>query len=113
MSVLVIQDHKLKDEKPMLDEIDQANYFVKALLHQRNDLEVMGRILYRKWIDRNRNIVFQLVTPDATRDLIVLYLNLAQAPGHFSSIRFSVGITGQPKAKIFAADFKNVALEII
>ena len=58
MSVRVIQDHKLKDEKPMLDEIDQANYSVKVLLYQRNDLEVMGRILYRKWIDRNRNIVF-------------------------------------------------------
>ena len=70
MSVRVIQDHKLKGEKPILDEIDQANYSVKALLYQRNDLEVIDRIVYCKFIDRNRNIVFQLVTPDATRDLM-------------------------------------------
>ena len=86
-SISVILEHKLVDVKPTLDEIDKTNYSVKALWYQWNDLEVRDKILYRKWVDQKGNIIFQLVTPDAIKDLIFSNLHSARTAGHFGRDR--------------------------
>ena len=74
-------------KRPTLAEIDQTNCSMKALRYQWNDLEVTDRILYRKWIDQKGNLVFQLVEPEAIRDLIFTNLHLARTTCHFGKDR--------------------------
>ena len=86
-SIRVILEYELINEKPMLAEIDQTNYSVKALWYQWNDLEDIDRILYRKRIDQKRNLIFQLVAPDPIRDLIFTNLHSPRTAGHFGRDR--------------------------
>ena len=91
-SIGLILQSKLTNQKPRLQELNQADFNVKALLYQWDNLEVTNDVLYRKWIDNKGLTVFQLVAPEAIRHLIFTHLHTLQTAGHFGRDRTTENI---------------------
>lgn len=87
-----ILQSKITNQKPKLQELKQADFNVKALLYQWDNLEVRNDVLYRKWIDNKGLTVFQLVAPEAIRHLIFTHLHTLQTAGHFGRDRTTESI---------------------
>lgn len=91
-SIGLILQSKITNQKPKLQELKQADFNVKALLYQWDNLEVRNDVLYRKWIDNKGLTVFQLVAPEAIRHLIFTHLHTLQTAGHFGRDRTTESI---------------------
>ena len=86
-SIDFIIENKLKGQKPILNEIQQANSIIKTLWYQWDCLEVRKDILYRKWKDNKGETVYQIVVPEDMRLLILKNLHSAKTAGHFGRDR--------------------------
>ena len=86
-SISFIIDSKVEGQKPILNEIQQANSVIRALWYQWDNLELRNDILYRRWKDNKNDTIYQMIVPEDMRLMIFENLHSAKTAGHFGRDR--------------------------
>ena len=86
-SISFIIDSKVEGQKPVLNEIQQANSVIRALWYQWDNLELRNDILYRRWKDNKNDTIYQMIVPEDMRLMIFENLHSAKTAGHFGRDR--------------------------
>ena len=86
-SIRPILESKLKGQKPILNELREANPIIKALQYQWDALEVVNNILYRRWKDNKGETLYQMIVPEDMRLIVFDNLHSAKTAGHFGRDR--------------------------